>query len=301
MHPDFVFLLAAVTAFGAGFVAFRLSGRSRFRLAAAGVALAAGALAVWFRPSQYVARAVAARFADPSVWLWSSTLVAGLICLKFRRRGVAAYLLSLFAVWGVLGNPWFAAWYARTRENPFAEVDPLAAGEFDAVVVLGGAVDTGPIGQPQLIAFSADRPILGARLYHAGRTARLVTTGAAVAAMSRGQRDPSELTAVLWGQLGIPADAIHRVGGHNTKEEAQRVADLAAQHDWQRIGLVTSPWHLDRAVKNFRAAGLDPTPLPAGFIGYYGHQGLAFLAPDPYDLSKVKILSREWIADTVGR
>lgn len=301
MHPDVYFGGGVLLALVALAVAAnrRFSNRVRW---AAGVAVAAGLLiATWFRPNIYVLRALLAALAHPGGLLWLM-LGAATVGFFLRRRWAAgAAFCACFLLWTLAGNAWLAAYLMRINEHRYAKIDPLNSGDFDAVVVLGGAVDAGPLGQPQLVSFSADRPVLAARLYRSGRTQRLIATGAMVSEASSRSHEPSLLTAQLWEELGVPESDILQVGGHNTFEEARQVAKLVQEHNWKRIGLVTSAWHLDRALKHFRAAGLDPVPLPCSFLGYYGHRGIPNIVPDPYDLGKTKIIIREWVANAAGR
>ncbi len=48
----------------------------------------------------------------------------------------------------------------------------------------------------------------------------------------------------------------------NTHDEAVLVAALAKQRGWDRVLLVTQPWHMQRAVAVFEKAGLHVIPAP---------------------------------------
>ena len=65
---------------------------------------------------------------------------------------------------------------------------------------------------------------------------------------------------------GIPAEKIlvtREVG--NTADEAQAVAVLMRERGWQKIILVTSAWHMRRAARQFRKAGVDFVPFPVDY------------------------------------
>ncbi len=74
-----------------------------------------------------------------------------------------------------------------TLEGRFAEVDSLAAGPIDVVILLGGATDERPSGDSQVNG-NGDRLLQAAVLYHQGVTKKVVCTGAAIT----GLRDTAE-------------------------------------------------------------------------------------------------------------
>jgi uncharacterized SAM-binding protein YcdF (DUF218 family) len=66
--------------------------------------------------------------------------------------------------------------------------------------------------------------------------------------------------------MGVPASAIWQQGeSHNTHEDALFSAKILKEKNVQRILLVTSAWHMPRAVKQFQAQGLDVIPLPTDY------------------------------------
>jgi uncharacterized SAM-binding protein YcdF (DUF218 family) len=126
-----------------------------------------------------------------------------------------------------------------------AAADPLVRA--DAILVLAGS--------------DIERPLEAADLYHTGYAARIVLTRETVEpAMAllqqRGITPPFEVEwqrSVLM-QLGVEADAViipPRVHD-NTAQEAQTLRELAAQHGWRRVIVVSSRYHLRRAGLAFR-------------------------------------------------
>ncbi len=51
-----------------------------------------------------------------------------------------------------------------------------------------------------------------------------------------------------------------------TRENARFTAELLRRHHWRRILLVSSAWHLPRAVEAFRRQGIDVIPAPTAFL-----------------------------------
>ena len=121
-----------------------------------------------------------------------------------------------------------------TKEDPIQKAD--------AIAVLAGT--------------RLDRPLEGVDLYQAGYAPTIVLTyeipeRALAEAGRRGAALPvvaDEARGVMI-KLGVPPSAIiqpARIHG-NTAQEAQTLHQLAQQHGWRRIIVVTSPYHLRRA------------------------------------------------------
>src|SRR5690606_1181865 len=78
----------------------------------------------------------------------------------------------------------------------------------------------------------------------------------------------AEETTEIWRQWAVPDDRILQIHGTNTREEMAAIRQLADEHpDWKRLGLVTSAWHMARAMRLAEKHGLSLEPLPANFRG----------------------------------
>ena len=67
--------------------------------------------------------------------------------------------------------------------------------------------------------------------------------------------------------MGIPKGAIFELPEPaNTAQEMAAVAALAEEHpEWERIGVCSSAFHLNRGLKEARKHGLDPVAVPSDF------------------------------------
>lgn len=182
------------------------------------------------------------------------------LAFAFRRGRAGAVLAAIAAVWTWLwSTPLMTAAVARPLERAFT---PRPAAEYpqaDAVVLLGGGMnycEDGGVGAEMWT--SADRVWQAARLYRAGRAPKVICTGC-MTALS---------TAPLLRDLGVPDDAVVCIEEpRNTEEEGRAVAaGLGGRGAGRpvRILLVTSSWHMRRALQMFsRAAGADAEIVPA--------------------------------------
>lgn len=136
---------------------------------------------------------------------------------------------------------------------------------FDAIVILGGAV--GPAekvdGRPTLLETS-DRIWEGAQLWHDKVAPRIILSGGSVSReLGRAAMSEAEAMRIFLVALGVPADAIvleeHSI---NTIENLHEVHRLVGD---QRVALVTSAYHMPRALAIAQREGLVVSPFPANF------------------------------------
>lgn len=206
------------------------------------------------------------RLAMPIGLLWMSS--TGLACwylARARRVGRWLAALSLFS-WVTSCNP-IAVLLLGALESGYRS--PAEGTRFEALLVLGGGTSLAPGGGAQ-VSPSGDRIVTAARLYHRGIAQRIVVGGEAIAALeSDGQaRDIGEETRHILLELGVPDEAIVvHPGAHNTREEAATFQRLVSERGWERVGLLTSAWHLPRAMLHADRAGLHVTPVPSDFRG----------------------------------
>ncbi|MBW3625011.1 MAG: YdcF family protein [Armatimonadetes bacterium] len=96
------------------------------------------------------------------------------------------------------------------------------------------------------------------RLLARGQADRLVLTR--IPSPARSFRPIIEEQLRLF-QLDVRIDEVGPV--RNTHDEALAVAKLARERNWDRVLLVTQAWHMPRAAKAFRKAGVEVIPSPA--------------------------------------
>ena len=141
------------------------------------------------------------------------------------------------------------------------------AGPADAVVVLGGIL--GPKAAPGYLtnwSESYERYDGGVALLRAGRAKVLVFTGARMPWDKQTvSLEGDDLRAIAIAQ-GVAAEKILVTREiSNTREEARAVADMAKTHGWKKVIVVTTAWHMPRAARVFRNAGVDFIPFPVDY------------------------------------
>ena len=221
---------------------------------------AAGYLA--FRGRSYVRKLLIAMVAPTALFGLGICLVLVLVLLR-RRRVATALLACAAGGYMVLGNDVVASRLMATLEDEYYQVDPYQLQPMDVVIVLGGGTGSRRNGVA-VIGCSGDRVMLAARLYHLGKASRLITTGSADPSV-RKTANAADETARIFRDLGIPAGHIEVVHGTRTSEEIPNLKRHLANAGDQRIGLITSAWHLPRAMRLAKRHDLEVIPVPADF------------------------------------
>ena len=208
-----------------------------------------------------------------------------------RAMALAGFLGLLVAGLGPL-----SAWVLMPLENRFpAFVDdgaPVAG-----IVVLGGAVEADTsISRDQITVNDAgEREIALADLARRYPQARLVFSGGS-GTMREHAISEAEIVSRFADSLGVPRNRlILEQQSRNTRENAVFSARMTQPKPGERWLLVTSAWHMPRAMGCFREAGFSVTAYPVDYrtSGPRDAYRLTTFASD--GLSEFDIGVKEWI------
>ncbi len=242
--------------------------------------------------------------------LWSllqpSTLlmllvVAALAATWVRWTALAATLLTTFLV--VIAAAVFLpvdAWLGVPLETRVAPV-PLPE-RVDGIVVLGGAVEwrvTRDRGQLALNA-AGERIAAAAALAQRYPDARLVFTGSYADAFADDFRSRATPASLFFGPHFAGREMAFLGEARSTYEDALLALEAVAPEADETWLLVTSAWHMPRALGTFRALGWSLVPVPVD----YRTSREASLTPSwdvAATLADVDRLVREWGALAVYR
>ena len=230
------------------------------------------------------------------VWLMLTGLFISACIAGSRRWAFACCVVWLF-FWAT-GNPIVSEVLMGTLERDFATQVPLQMEPFDTLVVLGGGTGTSPAMSPQF-AMSGDRVGLAAQMYHAGKVRRIVVTGKQFQSVPTPDADPSYEAKVLLTRLGVPADVVQEVGGRNTFEEMQNLSQVVG--DRKRVGLITSAWHMPRALARSQGVGLEFVPVPADFATDVEPVSILDILPSRRGLVDMDRATKEFLGRWMGR
>ncbi|MEZ6060359.1 MAG: YdcF family protein [Planctomycetaceae bacterium] len=254
---------------------------------------------------QTVVEKVVTALVQPCGLLWLLLIGCMSMAVNSRRRELIVVAACPLLLLTIAGNDVFAEWLVRTREGRFADIQPLSEQRLDVVVVLGGGASTGMNYRSQGNG-SGDRLILAAELYHQGLTRKFICTGRKIGEMTNIDADPSQRSAEILMALGVPEAAIERFGGRNTSEEMTELGKRFNGTD-QRVGLLTSAWHLPRALALAKRNGFEPDPLPADFLSKPSDiprttaEIVHSLIPQSGPLDTTSMIVKEYVGTLVGR
>lgn len=237
------------------------------------------------------------------VWLLAQPMsvimllgLAGLVLLALKRRRPAFAALALSTVLLVLFAYTTLGYVIITPlENRFTR--PAEPAHIDGIVVLGGGMD-GEVNTVRggfELARSGDRMVETLRLALAHPEARIVI--AAGAAALAADQEPEALAAQrLFVAFGIdPARIVLDDKSRNTEENAAFAKDLAGPQAGQTWLLITSAFHMPRAVALFRRSDFAVIAWPADYLAS-GTEGFRLkLDQAPETMAVTTIALREWL------
>lgn len=179
-------------------------------------------------------------------WIRSLVIVALIILLVFSNPFVANLLIGL----------------VEEQAPPF---DLTTSKRFEAIVVLGGGAASKGTLRPtnELSPSSMQRTICGAELYAKGFAPRIIFAGGNASVFGEGPQEGVEMQQLAL-RLGIPKAATAVEGrSRTTYENAVEVKRILGASP---VLIVTSAYHVPRAMGLFLKQGMDVTPYPCSYI-----------------------------------
>lgn len=174
------------------------------------------------------------------------------------RLGLAAVVLPLVAATPVVSE---TAWWLLERDPPSSATP---ADTFDAVVLLGGAVDfDGSTAETPSWNDNVDRLHVVFELLRTGRAKRAILSGGIDREALPAEGAYLQRQLVAWGI--DPARVEVEDQARNTRENATFSKRLLDAHGDRSVLIVTSAFHMPRALGCFRAVGLEPATLAVDF------------------------------------
>jgi len=228
-------------------------------------------------------------FADPANFLLLLMVFAAvLLWTAWRRAGrlVLSIVLLFLLLISVVPLGGYAMAYLEQRFPPAEPPSPI-----DGIVVLGGAIDAVSYYERPGSGYDSamGRVVEAARLAKRNPTARLIVAGGPQPERGHSEADATREVLI---DLGVAPQRIElEVHSRNTYENAlfvKRIADPKPGEHWL---LVTSAFHMPRAIGCFRAVGFPVSAFPVD----YKYGSLTTPRFDFYDgLSELKYALHEY-------
>ncbi len=225
-------------------------------------------------------------------------LLCGLVLISHGRRRRAGCVLAWTGGLGlaICGFSPAANWLILPLENRFAKPAELVG--YDGVIVLGGAVDTivtGGRGDTALTN-SGERVTIVSRLARQLPDAKIVHSGGKGVIVSS-QATEAEGAARLFEDFGIPPGrVVLEDASRNTWENAVFTRDLLQPEPDQTWLLVTSAYHMPRAMGVFEMAGWSGiTAYPVDYRTRGDSDRALGFAGTSKGLRRFDVAFKEWV------
>lgn len=234
----------------------------------------------------------------PSSFIFLLALVALLLLVLGRRRGFVRLAISCFCIAAICAHPWFSQSLLKPLEHTYPSqvtADPAIA----RIAVLGSAYLHAENRPPTatISLHGQGRLVEGVRLYH-----QLVKQGIKVEFIVSGysgNHNPKGASYVAAASefvqsLGVAGDDITKLDEpRTTAEEARALAKALGQ---QRFYLVTSGYHMPRAMALMQAQGLQAVAAPTAIYTLIGAGPL--MLPKASNLSQTDTAVHEYLGIT---
>ena len=183
----------------------------------------------------------------------------------WRRKGekrLAGVIAGFTFIFYFLCSPLVAEYSMAAMENYY---QPPKVPQGDVVIMLGGGAmpDSPDVdGDGALCAHPANRLLTAVRLQRELDVPILLSGGRVYSDTG----DEARIAARILRSLGVPEDKILvETRSINTTQNAQFSADILREHGLTQPLLVTSAFHMNRAMLNFEKQGIQCTAYPADY------------------------------------
>jgi uncharacterized SAM-binding protein YcdF (DUF218 family) len=227
---------------------------------------------------------------SPYLWLFVLLLLATFS--KARRK---MYVIITLVIFFLMSNPFLFNEVARKWETPSVKLNDI--GHYDYAIVLGGFSSYDTTIQKLKLNEAGDRIWQALQLYGSGKVDKILISGGSGRLLHQDQTEADRVKAFLIS-LHIPEkDIVMEMTSRNTHENALYTSEWLQKHaPGARCLLVTSAWHMPRALGCFQKAEISVVPYSSHFFSEERkYDPDVLLLPQASVLSNWGILIREWV------
>jgi uncharacterized SAM-binding protein YcdF (DUF218 family) len=215
----------------------------------------------------FVVSKLVSAITQPVFWL-ALWWVAALWVLNRHKRVAVRMLWGGLVLLGLLGFKAVPDALLRSLENRYPSPAQASIGQHEGLIVLGGATEHPGVYQAHgqvPLGDAAERMSVPVGLMRRHPHLQLVFSGGEGRLWATGVSE-AQLAKAFYAEQGTDMARVTLEGGsRTTRENAQRVAALLGDRCQRPWLLVTSAWHMPRAMAEFEAVGCKVTAYPVDF------------------------------------
>lgn len=230
---------------------------------------------------------------DPFLWILTLAVIFLFVRDRLYKKRLRNLLLLLFLFFSnpyIIDNIWL-----RYQWKP---VQLPAGKSYQTGILLGGMAGYDENSRQGYFGPAADRFIQAARLYHQGQIQYiLVSGGNAIFVKERGYNEADFIAGNLEA-LKIPRDhIIVERKARNTIENATYSKQLLDSLNNKSSLLITSAFHMPRAMKAFHRAGIVADPFPCNYRVLPTDAAFSWrsMIPSPEAFNRWTLILKEWV------
>ncbi|MBO6179250.1 MAG: YdcF family protein [Selenomonadaceae bacterium] len=182
---------------------------------------------------------------------------------KLRATKIALFIFTVTFLFYLLSTNLVAGFLIGNLESVY---EPPKSIEGDVIVMLGGGAfaDTPDIdGEGTLCAAPSARLLTALRLYHKLKVPIILSGGQ----VYEDTGAEAKIARRLLLSLGVPEnDIITEDKSVNTTQNAKFTAKIMNERGFHRPIVVTSAFHMRRAMLNFKNFGYEAVPMPTDYM-----------------------------------
>ena len=215
---------------------------------------------------------------------------------KKPKLGKSLAVFSTALLW-IFSTPAFNVWLSHNLIMQYkpATAQEIRANGVQAIVVLGGGVDTGqPDGIQQLKPTALERLRHGIELSRKTGVPLMVTGGKGWGADKNSENEADILVRVS-REAFLYDIHLTESNSRDTKENAFNSKKILSEIGLTKIALVTHSWHMPRSLQAFQRVGFEVIPAPMGYTSKKDFHLFSFF-PNGAALNQSFIIFKEFIS-----
>lgn len=220
--------------------------------------------------------------------------MVGSLLLRRKSHGLSGRLVILAGGFLLLITSFPVTAYLLMRPleiaaGPYADPAKLSNMGVRYIVTLGGGAGNDNLSPADRVGVGLFRLMEGLRLWRCMPDALLILSGMG---FPPGLTNPESMAALPL-ELGVPKDAlVLEARAWDTGDEALLFGELAGKRPF---ALVTSAYHIPRAMKQFKSLGLTPIAAPCEFLADRPPPLYQWFLPDAEALKRTQTAIHEYL------